>query len=126
MSDDTAKFDELPKVIEDSADKPLTKEEEQEDKAAKDLGNESATNQFSMEVKVGGPFNTYFEGSAFSITGENDTGIFDILPKHHNFMSLLKPCTLVVRTVKGDEQKINISGGLMHVKADKVVVFLDI
>ena len=79
-----------------------------------------------MYIKVSSPFNTYYDGDAFSITAENDTGLFDILPKHHNFMSLLKPGTLLVRTDKGEEQKIDIGGGLMHVKADRVTVFLDV
>jgi F0F1-type ATP synthase epsilon subunit len=78
-----------------------------------------------MHVKIHAPFRTYFDGKAFSISAVNPTGPFDILPKHHNFMTLLSACDLVVRTEKGDE-KIEINRGIMHVKADDVVVFLDI
>jgi F0F1-type ATP synthase epsilon subunit len=38
---------------------------------------------------------------------------------------LLSACELIIRTNEG-EQKIEIAGGIMYVKADKVVVFLDI
>jgi len=79
----------------------------------------------SMDVKVHSPFKSYYEGEAFSVSGENETGEFDILPTHHNFITLLSPCELIIRSPKGD-QKIQISGGIMHVKADKVVVFLDV
>ena len=79
-----------------------------------------------MRVKVYSPFNDYFEGQAFSVSAENATGPFDILPKHHNFISLLNACEMVVRTVAKGEQHIKISGGIMHVKADQVVVFLDV
>ncbi|PIZ62794.1 hypothetical protein COY17_01895, partial [Candidatus Saccharibacteria bacterium CG_4_10_14_0_2_um_filter_52_9] len=61
-----------------------------------------------------------------SLTAVNDTGTFDILPQHHNFISLLAPCEMVIRTVKTGDQKIRISGGIMHVKADRVIVFLDV
>ena len=78
-----------------------------------------------MHVKVYAPFRVYFDGEAESISAENATGEFDILPRHHNFMTLLSPCEIVVR-YDGKEEKIKISRGIMHVKADKVVVFLDV
>lgn len=78
-----------------------------------------------MHVKVYAPFRVYFDGEAESISAENATGEFDILPRHHNFMTLLSPCEIVVR-YDGKEEEIKISRGIMHVKADKVVVFLDV
>jgi F0F1-type ATP synthase epsilon subunit len=78
-----------------------------------------------MHIKVYSPFKVYFDGEGESITGENTTGPFDILAGHHNFMALLSPCELILHARQG-EQKIRISGGLMHVKADRVTVFLDI
>ena len=83
--------------------------------------------RITMRIKVYSPFKTYFEDDAYSISGINATGPFDILPHHHNFMTLLSPCVLLVKTVNGPaEQKIRISGGLMHVKSDLVTVFLDV
>jgi F0F1-type ATP synthase epsilon subunit len=79
----------------------------------------------TMHVKVYSPFQIYFDEPAYSISGENATGPFDILPQHHNFISLLNACELVVRIPIG-ERKIRISGGVMHVKADQVAVFLDV
>ena len=78
-----------------------------------------------MRIKVYSPFRVYFDEDGYSISGKNDTGNFDILPRHHNFISLLSACDLIARTSRGDQQ-IRISGGLMHVKADEVIVFLDI
>jgi F0F1-type ATP synthase epsilon subunit len=80
-----------------------------------------------MEVKVFAPFQTYFEGQALSLSGVNDTGPFDILPHHKNFMSLLKPATpIVVRAPGKEDFKMEISRGVMHVSTDKVTVFLDV
>ena len=78
-----------------------------------------------MHVKVYSPFQVYFDEDAYSLSGENAAGPFDILPHHHNFISLLNACELTVRAPLS-ERKIRISGGLMHVKADHVVVFLDV
>jgi F0F1-type ATP synthase epsilon subunit len=78
-----------------------------------------------MHVKVYAPFKVYFDGIARSISAVNDTGAFDILPKHHNFMTLINTGEVIVRTDNGEE-KFKIARGIMHVKADDVVVFLDV
>ncbi len=78
-----------------------------------------------MYIKVYAPFRTYFDGLANNISAVNDTGPFDILARHHNFMTLLNPGDIIVRTDKGEE-KITITRGIMHVKADRVIVFLDV
>ena len=79
----------------------------------------------TMAVKVYAPFQVYYEGEAESLTAENETGPFDILPKHHNFLCMLVPCELVIKT-PFDTQKVKISRALMHVKAEKVTVFVDV
>jgi F0F1-type ATP synthase epsilon subunit len=79
-----------------------------------------------MQVKVYSPSKVYYAGRAFSITATNATGEFDVLPQHHRFISLLDECQLMVRTTKHGNQKINISGGLMHVRENRVIIFLDI
>lgn len=80
----------------------------------------------NMHIKVYAPFKTYFDGLAESISAVNDTGPFDILPKHKNFMTLISPCDIVVRTAGDKEERIKINRGIMHVKADEVIVFLDV
>ncbi|MCA1806930.1 MAG: hypothetical protein LC687_03575 [Actinobacteria bacterium] len=83
------------------------------------------SNSTRMHVKIHAPYKTYFDGEATSITAENDTGVFDVLAQHHNFMTILRPCEIHVRADDGD-QKIQVQQGVMHVKADEVVVFLDV
>ncbi len=81
--------------------------------------------KLTMHIKVYAPFKTYFDGEAHSISAVNKTGPFDILPRHHNFMTLVDPCDVIVRTDGGDK-KFTISRGVMHVKADQVILFLDV
>ena len=80
----------------------------------------------TMVVKVYAPFKVYFEGEARSVSAVNATGPFDILPRHHNFLCMLVPCELTVQPIEGDKKTIKIHRALMHVKADSVVVFMDV
>lgn len=96
-----------------------TPQPEQEQVAVKPSGKPT------MSVKVYAPFQVYFEGDAFSVSAINATGPFDILPKHHNFLCMLEPCTLAIKAPQGDKN-IKIHRALMHVKADRVVVFMDV
>lgn len=100
------------------------------------MADESETNQATekqpdpvgngkLHVKVYAPFKVYFDGEADSISAVNATGPFDILGKHHNFMTLLSAGDIVVRTEKGEE-KVKITRGIMHVKKDAIIVFLDV
>jgi ATP synthase, Delta/Epsilon chain, beta-sandwich domain len=105
---------------------PSSQQDMEQARAAAEFGEEAKNGQRSMLVRIHSPYREYYDGQAFSLTAENATGPFDVLPGHHNFISLLLPCELIVRTVEEGERKIIISGGLLHVKADKVVVFLDV
>ncbi len=112
------------KIIDD--DQPLNELEVEKNLTATELkGLFFKTKNKLMAVKVHSPFKVYFDGPAFSISAENLVGPFDVLPGHHNFITLLKACEITIRSEDG-EQRINISGGIMHVKADKVIVFLDV
>ena len=80
----------------------------------------------SMRVKIYAPFKVYYDAQANSLTATNRVGPFDILPQHHNFISLLEPGDVVVRTDGKPDFTMPIKSGFMHVKADYVRVFLDI
>jgi F0F1-type ATP synthase epsilon subunit len=84
-----------------------------------------ANSKPTIAVKVYAPFKVYFEGEAYSLSAVNGTGPFDVLPKHHNFLCMLVPCTLTIQSPNGP-QAIKVSRALMHVKANRVVVFMDV
>lgn len=86
---------------------------------------QAASNGPTMAVKVYAPFQVYFEGDAYSVSAVNATGPFDVLPHHHKFLCMLEPCTLKIVGVKG-EKAIKVYRALMHVEADRVVVFMDV
>jgi hypothetical protein len=130
MSDEPAsKAVDTQHVIEAETPEGLTRAEAEQQKAAGQLSNIKTSRQLEMHAKVYSPFRDYFDGQAFSLSAVNLTGPFDILPKHHNFISLLSQCDVVIRSLEDNQQKttrIRISGGIIHVKADEVLVFLDV
>lgn len=91
-----------------------------------DAAQKSKDQKPQMRIKVYSPFKTYFDSDGYSISALNATGPFDILPRHHNFLTLLSPGEIVIEPIRGQTQRIRISGGLMHVRADRVTVFLDV
>jgi F0F1-type ATP synthase epsilon subunit len=80
----------------------------------------------TMQVKVYAPFQIYFDSSAESLSATNDTGPFDILPHHKNFMSLLKAGDITVRQKDKPDFNLQIERGVLHVRSNKVTVFLDV
>jgi hypothetical protein len=101
-----------------------TRSEAEQRKALADFNLRSK--RAGMRVHIHSPYRNYYDGIAFSLSAESATGPFDILPHHHNFISLLPACDIIIRTVDQGERRIRISGGILHVKADQVVVFLDV
>lgn len=85
----------------------------------------AAGDKHTLAVKVYAPFKVYYEGEGYSLSAINETGPFDILPGHHNFLSMLVPCTLVIQTPDG-QKDIQITRALVHVNAGRVVVFMDV
>lgn len=78
-----------------------------------------------LYVKIYSPYRVYYEGRARSLSAESETGPFDILPKHHNFITLLLACDVVIRT-DNETQTLRIQGGMLHVKANEITLFLDV
>ncbi len=80
----------------------------------------------SIYVKVYSPYQTYYDAEAQSISAENDTGPFDILPQHHKFITLVNTGEVVIRSDGAEDNKIRITRGVMHVRSNKVTLFLDV
>ncbi len=91
-----------------------------------DSGKKEELDSHAIHVKVYSPYQTYFDDTAQSVSAENDTGPFDILPKHHNFMTLVNACEVTIRIEGGQDKRIRISRGVLHVHSNKVTLFLDV
>jgi F-type H+-transporting ATPase subunit epsilon len=79
-----------------------------------------------IHAKVYSPFRTYYDDAAHSLSAVSKTGPFDILPRHHNFISLLEPCIVQIITQNGDKRNIKIAGGILHVHSNRATIMLDV
>ena len=78
-----------------------------------------------LKVVARAPFQLYYEGAAKLVSGENRVGKFDILPGHADFFSVMTPGQVVIETDK-DPVNIDITNGIIGVRDDTVLLFLNI
>lgn len=64
-----------------------------------------------------------FNGQAKALSSVNEAGVFDILPEHTNFISIVKD-KLTVHKPDGGSEDITIDHGVVKVYANQVSVYL--
>lgn len=83
------------------------------------------TSTSSLQVIARAPFKVYYEGLAESVSATNNVGSFDILPGHADFFSIINEGEVKIGTEK-EVITINISNGIVSVKDNSVMLFLNI
>ena len=85
------------------------------------------TNEYkeTIRVVVRNRIQVLFNEEAKSVTSKNDTGTFDVLPEHSNFISLISS-PLVIRKTNGQKQEITFKNGLLKVKDNSVHCYVDL
>lgn len=78
-----------------------------------------------LSVKIFSPFEVFYEGPAYSLSAKSQTGPFDVLYDHTNFISLLLPGKVVVQTPFGN-RSYDINRGVLKVHSNYVVLFANI
>lgn len=66
-----------------------------------------------------------FDDIVHAITSVNETGIFDILPNHANFISIVKD-TIVIHKKDNKKEEIKITRGIVRVSENKVNIYLGV
>ncbi len=87
------------------------------------MSNEKNDNS-DLNVVARAPFNIYFEGKAQSVTATNSVGVFDVLPGHADFFSILSPGEINIET-KNEQLTININNGIITVTNNDVSLFIN-
>lgn len=67
--------------------------------------------------------NILFEDEVRAITSFNEKGIFDVLPLHENFISIIKN-SVIIHKKGGSKQEIKIGSGILKVFENKINVYL--
>jgi len=76
-------------------------------------------------VNVASSAKVFYEGKARSVSSKNTVGPFDILPKHENFISLVRE-KITIFDLAGKKFEFPIDNGLLEVSEDKVRIFVGV
>ncbi|QQS21899.1 hypothetical protein IPM09_05325 [Candidatus Saccharibacteria bacterium] len=77
-----------------------------------------------LQVVARAPFHVYYEGPAYSLSATNRIGVFDVLPGHADFFSMLVPCTVTIDTEQ-ESVSFEIYSGMLTVKNDEAMLFVN-
>ncbi len=78
----------------------------------------------ALQVVARAPFHVYYEGPAYSLSAKNSVGVFDVLPGHADFFSMLIPCTVTIDT-EDESISFEIYSGMLTVKNDEAMLFVN-
>ena len=78
----------------------------------------------TIHVTIKNRENTLFDGQVTAVSSFNDLGIFDVLPRHENFISLIKDKIILHKNEKQKEFKIG--QGVLKVRENNVNIYLDL
>ena len=65
-----------------------------------------------------------FQDKVSAVTSYNDKGIFDIMPEHENFISLIKQSVILHKTIN-ENLEIKITNGVVRVYKDNVYFYIN-
>ena len=65
-----------------------------------------------------------FKDKVASVTSYNDKGVFDILPEHENFISVVRD-NIIVHKSNNENQEIKIDNGVVRVFENNVFFYVN-
>ncbi len=78
-----------------------------------------------IKVTVRNRMAILFDDYVKAVTSKNDTGVFDVLPTHSNFISLITS-PLILRKLDGQKQEITFNNGIIKVKDNAIHCYIDL
>ena len=88
------------------------------------MSEKKAPSGKSIIVDIRNRKEQFFKGEAKTVSSVNDTGEFDVLSKHANFVTLIRGYLIVDKGLP-TEKKFDIDSGVLASKTDAVDVYLD-
>lgn len=80
----------------------------------------------TLNVIARAPFHVYYEGPAQVVTATNKVGVFDVLPGHADFFSVLSPCNVIIEVdEKTEPVTFKITHGIITVRDNDVMLFVN-
>ena len=79
-----------------------------------------------MHVRISRSTDTVWEGDVQSVSSENSTGAFDILPMHANFISVVENKPFVLRMNDGSQKEFTFEKAVIFVRNNTVRIFANL
>lgn len=83
------------------------------------------TTQGLITVTVKSREKTLFQGKVSTLSSTNQKGVFDILPLHANFITLVNQ-KVTMKTEDGKTQEIVVNNGILRFSENAVEIFLGV
>ncbi|OGH18231.1 MAG: hypothetical protein A2868_01845 [Candidatus Levybacteria bacterium RIFCSPHIGHO2_01_FULL_40_15b] len=77
----------------------------------------------TIQVVIKNKDGVLFEGVGKALTSINEKGIFDVLPLHENFISVVRDFIRIYKT-DGKSQDVKIATGVLRVTQNRVNVYV--
>lgn len=70
------------------------------------------------------PDEIVWSGEALSLSSENSEGVFDILPGHANFMTLIKHTNVNLISEGSEEVSFSLEHGVLYFNEDEAKIYV--
>jgi F-type H+-transporting ATPase subunit epsilon len=78
-----------------------------------------------VKLEIITPDKKIFSGSVRSVRVPGQKGSFQVLKDHAPIISTLDPGPVVIANEQGEETRFEITGGVVEVKQDKIILLAD-
>ena len=82
-------------------------------------------NMESILIKIRNPEGTLYEDTVISVSAKNETGKFDVLPMHQDFISIIKDELNIIEK-NNSTKTFKFQKAVMKIKNNRVDVFMNI
>lgn len=67
----------------------------------------------TIHLKVSSPWKVLWEGEVVAISGSNADGVFDVLPDHERFLTIVSDTPIEIETTTGNRQTFTLAEALL-------------
>lgn len=78
-----------------------------------------------LKVIIKNKEGTIFEEDLKAVTSFNEKGVFDVLPLHENFISIVKN-KIILHKENGEKNEMSVQRGVLKVSQNSVNIYLGI
>lgn len=87
------------------------------------MNNKNQNSEPLILLKIQTKEGVSFNDRVKAITSFNEKGIFDVLPAHENFISVIKD-KIIIHTSDGKDKEMKIDNGVLKVHENEAHIFL--